>query len=786
MNGPLGNSVKKEIVLNLPRQKRFWVEFCLVLGLLGSALLGLRGAGFTPSQRAMEVSANDFSSVRALDTLQVIAREIHPTGTRANEAVRTYLLAALKARGVDAEMQEGVGVYVAPHKNSAGHTANIVARLPGRKSGKAVMVVAHYDSAQNSYGAADDGAAVAAMLETIRVLKAGPPLANNVIFLFTDAEESGLLGADGFAARAGVKEEVGLVLNFDFRGNSGPLLMFETNGQNGALIEGLHKVPQPNGNSLMAEIYRRMPNDTDLTVFKRMGLPGMNFAAIEQATAYHTELDNVARLDRSTLAHTGETMLSLVRYFGEQPLEAIDRQGQRVYFTLPGLGLMSYPVFLNWPLAIGALVLLVVLIRRDARAGQVRVRNLLISVGGGALGLAALYLLCQSLWGGVLRFYPGYTRLLIGETYNSSWYLAGFALLGLLVALLVHQVAQRWLNKREQFLGAAVLWCVLLLTTTVLMPGATFLFAWPLLAMLLFAMVRAEGVLQKGGVFAWLALFLLAALPAMLIVVPVVYQVAVALTVRQIGVVMLVEGLLLLLLVPMLSLFSGKRILPAGLLAAVVICFVTAGTHAAFDVSHPEPNALVLVQNPQQQTLWLSTDAELDGWTSQFIGKDRVRRELPEVFGKRSWEYWTAPGPALALAMPTAEVVRDELTPAGRQLSLRIKSPERSPKLIVEVDGATVLRSTYGGRRLSEQANDHWRLEAYSVPAQGELLELTMAPSAAVQLRLIDVRYGLPLQPHQQRPAGMIAQPFVGSDTLQVVNLLTLPSVPTTTLSSLP
>lgn len=758
----------------------------MLLGLLGSALLGLRSMTLAPSQQVTEVPANEFSSARALDTLQFIARESHPTGTRANDAVRAYLLDALKARGVVAEVQDGIGVYAAPYKNNVGHATNIIARLPGRKAGKAVMVVAHYDSAPTSYGAADDGAAVAAMLETIRLLKSGPPLANSVIFLFTDAEESGLLGADAFAAQAGLKDKMGLVLNFDFRGNSGPLLMFETNGPNGGLIDGLHKVPRPNGNSLMAEIYRRMPNDTDFSVFKRFGLPGMNFAAIEQATSYHTELDNVARLDRSTLAHTGETMLTLVRYFGEQPLETLGRQGQHVYFTLPGVGLVSYPVLFNWPLAISALVLLVVLVRRDLRAGQVRVRNVLISILGGALGLAALYLLCQSLWRGILKLYPGYSRLLIGETYNSQWYVTGFALLGLLAAFLIHQVIKRWLNAREQFLGAAALWCLFLVITTIVMPGAAFLFAWPLLAMLLFAALLADTVLQKGGIFAWLALFLFAALPSMLIVVPVIYQVAAALTVRQIGVVMLVEGLLLVLLVPMLAMFCGKRILPLGLFASVVFCFFAAGNHAAFDVSHPAPNALVLVQSPQQHTLWLSTDTELDGWTSQFIGKDRVRRKLPELFGTRSWEYWTAPGPALSLAMPTANVVSDELTPAGRQLSLRIKSPERSPKLIVEVDGATVLRSTYGGRLVSEQANDHWHLEAYGVPVEGGLLELTIAPSAAVQLRLIDVRYGLPLQPHQLRPEGMIAQPFVGSDTLQVVNLLKLSSAPAATLSSLP
>jgi hypothetical protein len=772
-------------VLNLRYRKRFWLELCMVLGLLATTLLGL-SAGSVDGPSTLELPRETFSSARAVESLRTIARESHPTGTLANAAVRTFLLDALRARGIEPDVQEGVGVYESPHKYSAGHAVNIVARLPGRTAGKAVMVVAHYDSAPNSNGAADDGTAVAAMLETISVLKAGPPLTNDVIFLFTDAEEAGLLGANAFAARKGAKDELALVLNFDFRGNSGPLLMFETNGPNGGLISGLRSVPQPRGNSLMAEIYRRMPNDTDFTVFKRLGVPGMNFAAIERASVYHTELDSVARLDMVTLNHTGETMLALVRYFGEQPLATIAQQGERVYFTLPVIGLVAYPVALNWPLAIGVLVLLVTLIRRDVHAGQVRFRNVLLSLLGGLLGLPSLCMLCQLLWSGMLKLYPNYGRMLIGETYNSQWYLVGFALLGLLAAFVVHHVAKRWLNAREQLLGAALIWCALLLLTTVMVPGATFLFSWPLLAMLLFAAVRAENVLKRGGIFVLLALFLLTALPAMFIVVPVIDQVAVALTLRQIGVVMLLEGLLLLLLVPVMASFSGKRMVPLGLSAAVVFCFVIAGMQSAFDVSRPEPNALALVQGPQQRTFWLSTDDELDGWISQFIGKDRVRRELPEVFGTRSWEFWTAPGPVLARAVPTADIERDELTPVGRTLTLRLKSPHLSPKLAVEVDGATVLQAKFGGRVVSNKAHDKWRMEAYGIPAEGDVLELTVAPSSTMELRLIDIRYGLPLLPQQRRPAAMIAQPFVSSDTLQVVSLIKLAPPPSSSLSSVP
>ena len=53
-------------------------------------------------------------------------------------------------------------------------------------------------------GAADDGSGVAALLETARALRAGPPPRNDVIFLFTDGEERGLLGSQAFLARGPV------------------------------------------------------------------------------------------------------------------------------------------------------------------------------------------------------------------------------------------------------------------------------------------------------------------------------------------------------------------------------------------------------------------------------------------------------------------------------------------------------------------------------------------------------------------------------------------------------
>ena len=115
---------------------------------------------------------------------------------------------------------------------------NVLARIKGQgpPGKKALMLCAHYDSVHEGPGASDNAAGVAVVLETLRALKAGPPLERDVIALFTDGEECGLLGSRLFVNEHPWAKEVGIVLNFDARGNSGPSIMFETSDGNGWLI----------------------------------------------------------------------------------------------------------------------------------------------------------------------------------------------------------------------------------------------------------------------------------------------------------------------------------------------------------------------------------------------------------------------------------------------------------------------------------------------------------------------------------------------------------------------
>src|SRR5262249_11295490 len=168
---------------------------------------------------------------------------------------------------------------------------NILARIHGTSNTKSVLLVAHYDSAPTSYGASDDGSGVATLLETARALKTISPLKSDIVLLFTDAEEVGLLGARAFVEDKEAIKEIGVVLNFEARGNSGASIMFETSDSNSQIIDAFANAnPRSVTTSFSNEIYKRLPNDTDFSIFKKAGLEGLNFAYIKGLAYYHTTL----------------------------------------------------------------------------------------------------------------------------------------------------------------------------------------------------------------------------------------------------------------------------------------------------------------------------------------------------------------------------------------------------------------------------------------------------------------------------------------------------------------
>jgi hypothetical protein len=129
----------------------------------------------------------------------------------------------------------------------------------------------------------------------------------SVIILVTDGEEVGLLGAKLFAQNHSWANDIGAVINIDNRGGDGPAQLFETGPNDWALINAIAPhITHPVMGSFFVEIYRRMPNGTDLTAFLARGQTGINIACTGAIERYHTPADTFDAVNLSSLQHEGD------------------------------------------------------------------------------------------------------------------------------------------------------------------------------------------------------------------------------------------------------------------------------------------------------------------------------------------------------------------------------------------------------------------------------------------------------------------------------------------------
>ena len=526
--------------------------------LVGSALvlLVLAAAGswtlltLAPSPDAARGSG--FETDRALAHLQFIARAPHPLGSEHHRAVRDYIVREFNSLGLLIEVQEA---RVPLRRDGTGpriEVANVVARLPGTggaSATRAVMLAAHYDSTHTnsaaSRGAGDDGAAVAALLEVARVLTSDRPR-NDVIFLITDGEERGLLGARAFVEEHPWFAHVGVVFNFEARGTSGPSLMFQTSPGNGWLVDQYALAsPWPRTSSIGYEIYRLMPNDTDFTIFRNAGLEGLNFAFIGDYHNYHRAGDNIDNLDARSLRHHGVQALALARHFGNLHLDAPHTTGDAIYFNV-GNVVLRYPQRWSLPLAIVAAAACVMAVSRSLRRREACIRDILWFL---AIFLLDLTLCCALAWA-VVRFVP-----IVWLDRNASRATAGFTLLALTTTALLVSALGRRAGVGGLAGGSLMIWGALSVVSAVLIPAASYLMIVP-------ALFGAVTLLAAGvarGIFARNAIAIVTALPLALVMTPVVYLAFLGLRMRLAPATVALVVLALTGLLPQLGLLVSPR-----------------------------------------------------------------------------------------------------------------------------------------------------------------------------------------------------------------------------------
>jgi hypothetical protein len=708
-------------------------------------------------------SPAQFSAERALHSLQRIARAPHPMGSAEHGSLRQYLVQQLSLLGCEVDVQATTGVRDSPA--AAGEVENVLGRVQGEQGTQAVLLVAHYDGVPASPAAGDDGAAVVALLETLRALRAGPPLKNDLIVLFTDGEEDGLLGASAFTREHPWAQDVRLVLNFDARGTSGPSLLFETSQGNAWLIrEVVRAAPHPVGSSLFYAIYRHLPNDTDFSIFKRARWQGLNFAFIGEAANYHTSRDDIANLDRRSLSHHGSYALALARHFGNLDLRH-DASPDVVFFNLLGTGIIVYPESYSLGISAAFFAFFVLLAWVNFRRHRLTAWSmlwgflgvlaaLLIAVSASAL----VWMLIGKLHGSVLRS---------GRTGDSTVYLASFLALAAAITLGGYRWLRRRLGMTPLAFGSTTVWLLLSAAAAWFLPSGSYLFQWPLASALvaLGALTGVDEIRPRSKlaptVLAWLA----AALP-IAVAAPMVAFLYMGLGLNLINVVAVVAlvALILWLLGPVLELLTAGGWRAPGLAALAWLGLLLAGaTTVRYDRDHPRTNQIIYtVDADSQRASWATFDERPDAWSVQFLTAGAKREPLPALTPyDPSRVLLQYPAPPLRFPPFAVKLMNDTVTGPRRRVTLLLNSPRRARMCLIYVSGPQVLAAQVSGRQLAPQRmspGSQWRLQYTNISAKGVELVLTVQSGRPLQLRIVEISHGLPAlgMNYRARPEDMI------------------------------
>jgi hypothetical protein len=697
----------------------------------------------------------EFSAERAIENLKVIAREPHPTGSIANARVRDYIVEQTRSLGLNPELQKSVSTTswnIAGAPYSAGTVRNVIARLPGTKSTGALLLMAHYDSVATGPGASDNGSGVATLLETLRALRSGTPLRNDVIFAFTDGEEDGGLGAQAFVDEYSFAKLVSVALVIDSGGSCGrgPLAVESQHQQNGWLVrEMAEALRRPFAASISDDFRGAMSYGDDLNLYPK-GIEAIYSGINSCPTTYHTMKDDLEKLDVRSVQDLGNSSLPLARHFGSLDLKHAS-EGKVVYFTFFDR-LFFYPVTWVLPLTLFILAILAGILILGFRRGRFTTRGLIFSF---LLWLAALLVsggLVALLWWALQGLHLVNKSFL--SAYNATPYGVGF------VALTTAIASGLFVWFRQKFVAAnlaagAFLLCIVpMILTCFFAPNASFQFTLSLAAALL--SMGLDLALKRPD--SWLLRFagLLCAVPA-LFLFPLFIGYSVTTVdgkIEDMIILVILTMVLLALLTPQLDVLTthGKWLLP-GTCALLASGFILSGAlRSGYDAEHPKPDTISYwLDTDTGKASWISFDEKPDDWTSQFL-TGHVEATTLRLFNPVDGDtIIKADAPHVQLLPPNIETLEDSTTRGERKLRLRFVSPRQARIIWLQVEKATVLAATVEGRKAQvnevDKRNKTWGIVYLALPPEGVEVDVTLKASENPQITVIDQSDGLPIFP---------------------------------------
>jgi hypothetical protein len=714
---------------------------------------------FPPPPVSENALPSEFSAARAMRHIEAIAQKPHPMGTPEHAVVHDYILRQLKAIGLNPSVQN---TFAARHFGDVvfmGEVENIIARLRGIESDGAILLMAHYDTVSTSPGAVDNGSGVAVLLEMMRALQSMEPLKNDVIALFTDGEESALLGSQAFVDENAWMSDIKIALNMGLL-YRGPAVIWAMSSENGWLVREWARSVSGSASS-SSPFSAFMVGDTDLTPFLKTGITGVHFLTSFSFPYYHTAGDRIEHLSPASIQHIGSQISELVHHVGNLNLENT-KAPDRVYFTIMGKTL-HYPASWIVPLTVVVSILYFLILVVGIRKKTLRWGEMGIGIFAFLISLVASTSSMTLLFWIIRRTHLEYSLnphplvSLWQPHFNGDYlYLIGFIAFTVSIVFASNSLFRKKAGVQALAMGGLFFWLMGAIVLSIVLPSSSYMFHWPLLftlAAMVLSIIAKSNQEEKTG---WKTslLFILAAVSVLALWVPIIYMFYLWTTFSLLAVLIGSVALVLGAIIPIMELFHfQKRWIVPLIFLTIGVGFIIAGHILAYSEE--------IIQYTNLVGYWLDGDSGKANWVTSSGKLDQRQIPLFKVstivpyseihpLGDESKNVLTSPAPVVSLQTPELFVKEDWHQDGKRFLLVHIMSfqqerlevhlkPEPERLTIYDEKGKEGLPKTF-----SLIDDGGWAYLRFDALPGGLDLELIVSSNEPVNILLIDVSTGLP------------------------------------------
>ena len=427
----------------------------------------IAGVSFLAAKNIIPVTGYDisvergdlvFSGERAYELAAGFATRFtyRHSGTANNRESALWTSQKFAALGYETELDE----FSANLYGRSTPLQNVVAVEPGR-SPEAIVIVAHLDQARTTVqGADNDASGMGIMLHLAEIFQK-IDIRYTLIFIATDAEELGMLGAKHFNENHSLSGRVKAAISLDNVGryNAEGMHIAAMGQKSGYTPLWLAVLTQDTAQKIgvwrptfldpVTQVMERsiLLSFTDQGPFLTRGIPAFDFGVTSDRPFYHTPEDTVDKISPGTIGQVGLLTEALIRELGQyevfpqfpEPYLYFDNENDSTYLPGTYLKLVAFALLLPF-------FWLTILTWRGRRQRMDSFSVQLVNVILNALPLLGglLFLYLAAVVNLILRFdyYPAPPK--DPALFEISW--AAFVLFLLVIALLI--LLTRWLKKK--------------------------------------------------------------------------------------------------------------------------------------------------------------------------------------------------------------------------------------------------------------------------------------------------------------------------------------------------